>query len=249
VYYTFLRKGSIAKQVPADNYHSSWHPHYPKHESDCAMSAVRGAGYQGVTPSTFCCHDPFPWDTSAGILLGLSTGSKVAERWKIKRYPPEKYAAVCDIICQEFPTARFVHAGILSDEEIIHPAVRDFRGVGTIREQFGLLRKCMAVISNDSGLMHAAAAQGVKTFGIFGPTNLWKNLPPENTTPIRLEEGVLSCMPCQKAAGGHDLGRRKDGSRCERECMYMLAPEVVAAPVISFLRGAVHEIYNSGDSV
>ena len=171
------------------------------------------------------------------------------ERWALKRYPAEKYAQVCEIISKRFPSVRFVHAGLPRDDKIMHPAVTDFRGVGTIREQFGLLRKCTAVISNDSGLMHAAAAQGVKTFGIFGPTNLWKNLPRDNTTPIRLEKGVLSCMPCQKASGGHGLGRRKDGSKCAQECLQKLCSEVVASPIISFLRGVVDEVHNSDDGV
>ena len=97
--------------------------------------------------------------------------------------------------------------------------------------------------------MHAAAAQGVKTFGIFGPTNLWKNLPRDNTTPICLEKGVLSCMPCQKASGGYGLGRRTDGSRCEQECLQELCPTIVAKPIISFLRGVVDEVHNSDDGV
>jgi ADP-heptose:LPS heptosyltransferase len=236
VYYTFLRKGAVAKKVPAANYHASWHPRYPRHEAECAMSSIRGAGYHGVTPSTFCCADPFPHDVPTGVLVGLSTGSKISETWKLKRYPPERYAEACSLICKEFPHVKFVHAGVATDGEIKHPAVTDFRGVGNIREQFGLLKKCVAFVSNDSGLMHAAAAQGVPTFGIFGPTNLWKNLPPENATPICLGKGVLSCMPCQKASGGHGLGQRKDGSACEQECMQLLSPTVVASTVISFLR-------------
>jgi ADP-heptose:LPS heptosyltransferase len=249
VYYTFLKKGKVAKKVPAANYHASWHPKYPRHESDCAMSAIRGAGYHGVTPPTFCCHDPFPHKVPPGVLVGFSTGSKVNERWKLKRYPSERCATVCELIHQELPFVKFVHAGIPSDGDIVHPEITDFRGVGNIREQFGLVRMCTAFISNDSGLMHAAAAQGIQTFGIFGPTNLWKNLPVDNTIPICLAEGVLSCMPCQKASGGHGLGRRKDGSKCAHECMELLDPEVVATSVISFLRDIFHEVYDCNDSV
>jgi hypothetical protein len=249
VYYTFLRKGAVAKRAPAAKYHASWHPIYPRHETECAMSAIRGAGYQGVTPSTFCCADPFPEPLPAGILVGLSTGSKPGEMWKIKRYPPERYSKVCDIILKEFPSVTFVHAGLASDCAIDHPAVVDLREVGTLREQFGLVARCTAFISNDSGLMHASAAQGTKTFGIFGPTNLWKNLPPENTTPVCLPWGTLDCMPCQKASGGHGLGRRRDGSTCQHECMQQLPPEAVADVVISFLQSRNDEIHDSYDGV
>jgi heptosyltransferase-2 len=34
-----------------------------------------------------------------------------------------------------------------------------------------LIERCSAFVSNDSGLMHAAALQEVPTAGIFGPTN------------------------------------------------------------------------------
>ena len=94
VYYTFLRKGSTAQKVPAAHYYAGWHPRYPRHESECAMSCIRGAGYQGVTPPTFCAHDPWPYEKPPGVLIGISTGSKATEKWPLKRYPASKYAEV-----------------------------------------------------------------------------------------------------------------------------------------------------------
>jgi heptosyltransferase-2 len=59
----------------------------------------------------------------------------------------------------------------------------------------GVLAQCRALVSNDSGAMHFAAAVGVPLVAIFGPTN------ERETRPIgRLEPMVLShdvwCRPC-----------------------------------------------------
>jgi heptosyltransferase II len=42
-------------------------------------------------------------------------------------------------------------------------------GKVSLKELFFLIRKCTLFIGNDSGPMHIAAAQGIKTIGLFGP--------------------------------------------------------------------------------
>ena len=54
-------------------------------------------------------------------------------------------------------------------------------------------------ISNDSGLMHIAAAIGTPTMGIFGPTSpyLWAPLNGLAATVLQTK-AVLPCQPCQR---------------------------------------------------
>ena len=54
-------------------------------------------------------------------------------------------------------------------------------------------------ISNDSGLMHIAAAIGTPTMGIFGPTSpyLWAPLNGLAATVLQTKS-VLPCQPCQR---------------------------------------------------
>ena len=77
------------------------------------------------------------------------------------------------------------------------PGVRDLTGTDL---RNGILAAACAsvVISNDSGLMHIAAALGTPTMGIFGPTSpyLWAPLNPITTVVQRRE--TLSCQPCQR---------------------------------------------------
>ena len=75
-------------------------------------------------------------------------------------------------------------------------------------------------ISNDSGLMHIAAALGTPTMGIFGPTSpyLWAPLNGLAATVVQ-NKSVLSCQPCQSTIC------RMNDHRCMRD---ISAGEVVA---------------------
>ena len=64
-----------------------------------------------------------------------------------------------------------------------------------------LIGKCDVFISNDSSLMHIAAALKVPTVGIFGPTD------PKRTAPYgRMHKTVslnLQCSPCSRFEEKH----------------------------------------------
>jgi heptosyltransferase-2 len=58
----------------------------------------------------------------------------------------------------------------------------------------GLMRRCHIFLSNDSGLMHTAAACRMPCVSIFGPTNaVWMR--PWNT-PCVVVSRRLPCSPC-----------------------------------------------------
>jgi heptosyltransferase-2 len=53
-------------------------------------------------------------------------------------------------------------------------------------------------ISNDSGLMHIAAALGTPTMGIFGPTSPYLWAPLNGLAATVQTKTVLTCQPCQR---------------------------------------------------
>jgi heptosyltransferase II len=78
------------------------------------------------------------------------------------------------------------------------PRVRDLTGTD-LRNGILAMAAAHIAISNDSGLMHIAAAIGTPTMGIFGPTSpyLWAPLNGLAATVLQTKT-VLSCQPCQR---------------------------------------------------
>lgn len=67
-------------------------------------------------------------------------------------------------------------------------------GRTSLGEVVDLMARCAAVVSNDSGLMHVAAAAGPRVVALFGSTS------PDNTPPLdhraRVIYRALACSPC-----------------------------------------------------
>src|SRR5438105_8135601 len=85
-------------------------------------------------------------------------------------------------------------------EEIVAaggPGVRDLTGTD-LRNGVLAMAAAGVAISNDSGLMHIAAAISTPTIGIFGPTSpyLWAPLNGLAATVLQTK-AVLPCQPCQ----------------------------------------------------
>ena len=76
--------------------------------------------------------------------------------------------------------------------------VRDLTGTD-LRNGVLAMAAASVAVSNDSGLMHIAAAIGTPTMGIFGPTDpyLWAPLNGLAAT-VQQTKSKLSCQPCQR---------------------------------------------------
>ncbi len=61
-----------------------------------------------------------------------------------------------------------------------------------------LVKQSLAVLTNDTGLMHVAAAFGKKTIVFWGNTSPMLGMYPYKTKHINLENNPLSCRPCSK---------------------------------------------------
>ncbi|WP_172647658.1 lipopolysaccharide heptosyltransferase II [Bradyrhizobium elkanii] len=76
--------------------------------------------------------------------------------------------------------------------------VRDLTGTD-LRNGILAMAAASVAVTNDSGLMHIAAAIGTPTMGIFGPTDpyLWAPLNGLAATVLQTKS-KLSCQPCQR---------------------------------------------------
>jgi len=75
--------------------------------------------------------------------------------------------------------------------------VRDLTGTD-LRNGILAVAAAKVAISNDSGLMHIAAAIGTPTMGIFGPTSPYLWAPLNGLAATVLTKTQLSCQPCQR---------------------------------------------------
>jgi heptosyltransferase II len=77
------------------------------------------------------------------------------------------------------------------------PRVRDLTG-GDLRNGILAMAAADVAISNDSGLMHIAAAIGTPTIGIFGPTSPYHWAPLNGLAATVQTKSVLPCQPCHR---------------------------------------------------
>jgi heptosyltransferase-2 len=77
------------------------------------------------------------------------------------------------------------------------PRVRDLTGTD-LRNGILAVAAAQAAISNDSGLMHIAAALGTPTMGIFGPTSPYHWAPLNGLAATVQTRTVVPCQPCHR---------------------------------------------------
>ncbi|HML07420.1 MAG TPA: lipopolysaccharide heptosyltransferase II [Xanthobacteraceae bacterium] len=89
-----------------------------------------------------------------------------------------------------------------------------------LREAVLALASATVAVSNDSGLLHVAAALGTPSIGIFGPTSPWHWAPLNPLAAMIETTSELPCRPC------HEPVCRLGHHRCMRD---ITADEVLAA--------------------
>jgi heptosyltransferase-2 len=132
------------------------------------------------------------------VLVGMAPGAAYGHA---KRWPPARVAELATRLMRE-RGARSMLFGSAGDrdaaraiESALPPDVHVINLIGRtdLRVLIGLLERCRAFVSNDSGAMHLAAAAGVPVTAIFGPTD-------ERVTRPLGDHDVLVhqvfCRPC-----------------------------------------------------
>jgi len=199
-------------------------------EADVCLDVVRGLGWSGEMPAHYVAVSPYKGELPPTPLVGIGAGGKANPYWRWKRYP--RYAEVVEHVLEKDPQVHFVLVGVETDDGVPHNRVLDLRGKTSVREVADVLSRCSSFVGNDCGQAHIAAALGVPTTVVFGPTERVKNLPPRNARAVF--HGDLACQPCQYSSQG--MGRYP-GSKtfCAHECMRELETERVVQSVMDDL--------------
>ncbi len=133
--------------------------------------------------------DIFGVTTSTLVLApGSKTGEMATKRWP---HFAELATAFKDVVVVGTQDDLRRNDG---SSPIFPPHVRSFVGHLSLRETAELMAAAGAVVGNDSGLSHVAAAVGTPTVMLFGPTP-HESLEPLPSNAKALRRGLL-CEPC-----------------------------------------------------
>ncbi len=101
--------------------------------------------------------------------------------WEGKQWPISRYVELVKRLTAPnglFANARVAIFATAKEREIVQPILDiihpenfvDIIGKGDLLTAAACLQRCNLVVSNDTGLMHLAAATGTPTLGLFGPS-------------------------------------------------------------------------------
>lgn len=123
-----------------------------------------------------------------------------AEFGPAKRWPSEKYAAFARKMMEDgLQVALFGSANdkaVTGEIADLAPGSIDLAGATRLEDAIDLIAAARLAVSNDSGLMHIAAAVGTPVVAVYGSTS------PENTPPLTDRRELvwlhLDCSPCHQ---------------------------------------------------
>ncbi len=154
----------------------------------------------------------FPEETKTGIesRFGLKTemvGVAPGSLHKNKMWPADRFAQTAIQIAKEKRMGILLFGSgkdreqcdaIESRVRTEAPEIRveNTAGQTSLLEAAALLDHCAIVLTNDSGLMHLAAARKRKVLAVFGPTVRQFGFFPVGTANVVVEHSGLSCRPC-----------------------------------------------------
>lgn len=159
-------------------------------------------------------------------VIGINPG---ATGGTAKRWFPERYAQVCKNLAQKFKVKILIFGGPGDNElgkyiaQLSKGSCINIAGTTTLGQTFALIEKCSLFITNDSGLMHAAAALNINQAAVIGSTDYVATAPSnENSIMVRVP---VPCSPCLK-----------DICPTDHQCMDKISVDMVMETCKSLLK-------------
>jgi heptosyltransferase II len=135
-------------------------------------------------------------DADGRLVVALAPGAVGPS----KRWPGASYAELARRLCAEGHWVWVIggpNEKELAAEIVDRAQIRDLTGPD-LRNAILALAAADLAVSNDSGLLHVAAALGTPAIGIFGPTSAWHWAPLNPIAAVVETTDELACRPCHK---------------------------------------------------
>lgn len=211
------RRAGIAERWGYSAYARRWlltravrRPRGPLHQTRYYLTLVRGLGIQADEAPVKIEASARSLEQADGLLAasGMEIGRPIvgfapgAAYGHAKRWPPDRVAAAAAALSAR--GASVVLVGAAADrstgreiESALPPDVRIANLIGrtNLGQLVGVIARCAAFASNDSGAMHVAAALGVPLTAMFGPTDE-RATAPAGRGPADVILRDVFCRPC-----------------------------------------------------
>lgn len=134
------------------------------------------------------------------VAQGFAALMPGAEFGPAKRWPSEKYAQLARALIAQGTGVALLgsanDAGVTGEIAALAPGAVDLAGRTRLEDAIDLIAAARFAVSNDSGLMHIAAAVGTPVTAVYGSTS------PDNTPPLTDRRELvwlgLDCSPCHQ---------------------------------------------------
>jgi heptosyltransferase II len=134
-------------------------------------------------------------------VVGMAPGAAYG---RAKQWPPARFARLAELLHERSGVVS-VLVGSLADRAVVRqmaagPHLVDLIGETDLVALAGVMTRCRAFVSNDSGAMHLAAAAGVPVTAVFGATDERATAPAFEPSPGAAPHEILTsdvwCRPC-----------------------------------------------------
>jgi len=162
-------------------------------------------------------------------VIGINPG---ATGGTAKRWFPNRFAELSAKLAEHFGIKVLIFGGpgdnALGEEisGLSGNVCVNLAGKTNLAQAFALIERCSLFITNDSGLMHAAAALGINQVAIIGSTN-HITTPPSNTNS-RIVRVPVHCSPCMKPECRYE----------HHQCMDKISVDMVFNEAIAMLESS-----------
>ncbi len=207
-----IRVGFHHAQSPRGRLLTHYLPVTPRHTAElfAALAWALGIDFEPLPPLWKMSYDPKRVRDEVCslpkpfIVVNPNAGELALQR----RWMPEKFHESLLRLLKSFPSVHFVLIGSPTEQAYVasvlkdlttHPNIINLAGQLNLDELCFVLEHAIALITNDSGPMHIAAAMGTPSIALFGPET------PEHYGPLGDRHRVLyKCLPCSPCLSPFD---------------------------------------------
>lgn len=171
------------------------------------------------------------------LIIGFHPGCSSLKNHDKRRWETEKFANLAEKLIQNYSAKILLFGGPEEQplkNEIIRLAKSNYIEEVTtksILQTAAIMKRCSVFVTNDSSLMHIAAALSLRTVAILGPTN--KNYIYPWQTEYKIASLNLECSPCFYYSPKHLSCNRTD---VQFKCIKELSVDMVYEKVKELMK-------------